>query len=194
MVAGLFIVALAVSAACGAGAASLSAPPHADREASRDIPLGAAPAGTGGEAGTFRIVLEFEATPSNNVQFAVGRDCFPADGKLDAAETCFEAGWRRNCFALRPRGLAERFESPDASAPGPKTLVFQTRRTASDGFTNAAFTVNGLPLAFPFPPSPAPDWLLPPWDILRVTSRGEAVPAASFSVRYFPDGVTVILK
>jgi hypothetical protein len=186
--------ALAVAAA-GLDAPPLPAPAFADQEVSQDIPLGPAFSAPGESAGTFRVILTFVATPSNNVQFALGRDAAPADGRLDASETAFIAGRDRGAFFLRPRGLAERSELPDEAGPGPETLVFQVRRTAAGGFGNAAFTVNGQPLAFPVPPSPAPEWLDPSgWDILRVTSRGAAGPQASVTVKRFPDGVSVILK
>jgi hypothetical protein len=188
----------AVSAAAVA-APPLPAPDHANGEVTLDIPLGKASAGADGEAGTFRVTLRFGAAVSNNVQFALGRDRDPADGKLSASETGFAAGWDRGRFVLRPRGLAEIFEvpddrEPDGGAPGPVTLVFQVRRTSAGGLADTAFTVNGRPLAFPVPPSPAPEWLAPPWDILRVTSRGADSPDAEVSVKTFKQGVSVILR
>jgi hypothetical protein len=181
----------AVSAAA-VEAPPLPAPAHADGEVSLDIPLGAASAGADGEAGTFRVTFAFEASASNNVQFAAGHDRAPADGRLDAAEAGFIAGWDRGRFILRPRGLTDIFEVPDS--PGPKTLVFQMRRTAPGGLTNAAFTVNGQPLVFPVALSPAPGWLSPPRDILRVTSRGTADPQVSATVKVFKQGVSIIMK
>ena len=41
----------------------------------------------------FRLGLAFQATPSNNVQVAFGRDTEPLDGHLAAEETAFIIGW-----------------------------------------------------------------------------------------------------
>ena len=181
------LAALAVSAA---RAAELPAPMYADQETFLDIPLGEA-FSPEGATGTARVALVFDAAPSNNVQFALGRDAPPVDGKLDMREAAFIAGWDRGCFFLRPRGLEDRFEIP-AAPGGRRTLAFSARRTAEGGFADIAFTVDGKALAFPLPPSP--DWLRPPWDILRVTSRGTDNPDASVSVSHTPKGVTVIFK
>jgi hypothetical protein len=170
---------------------SLPEPLYADGEAVLDVPLG--PGFAAVEGGTFRLTLAFEGSASNNVQFALGRDGPPAAGRLDASDTAFLAGRDRGAHFLRPRGLAERLEAPDAAGPGPKTLVFQARRTASGGLTNAALTVSGQGAAFAFPS--APEWLGPSgWDTLRVTSRGTGSPAASVTVKRFKDGAAVILK
>ncbi|MDR2849096.1 MAG: hypothetical protein LBW77_00905 [Verrucomicrobiota bacterium] len=166
----------------------LPPPSFADREVSLDAPLAPALSVANGE--TFRLTFAFEGAASNNVQFAFGKG---SGGSLPASETAFIAGWDRGSFFLRPRGLTERFETPDAAEPGPQTLTLQMRRTAAGALTNAVFTVQGRGVAFAFPS--VPEWLDPAgWDALRVTSRGTGAPAASVDVRRFKDGATVILK
>ena len=76
------VLLLAALAAGSAGAVTLDvprlpAPAFADREVSGDAAL---PAGRTADLRTFRIELTFDATPSNNVQVAFGRDALPADG------------------------------------------------------------------------------------------------------------------
>ena len=181
---------LAAASAAVAETMPLPAPVYADGEVSLDIPVGAALAGADGPSGTFRVSLAFTATASNNVEFALGRDR-NGDGRLDLSETDLIAGWDMDGFFLLPRGLEERFTSEGAA--GLRTLTFQTRRTASGGFADTGFSVDGRPLVFSGLPS-APEWLLPPWDILRVTSRGESAPDAAFSVKFVRQGVSVILR
>ena len=69
--------------------ARLPVPSFADREVSGDVAL---PADRTAGLRTFRLELTFDATPSNNVQVAFGRDILPADGDLAAEETDFIKG------------------------------------------------------------------------------------------------------
>ncbi len=68
--------------------------PWADTEVSTNLPFAGVPSAA--ELRDFRIALSFLATPSNNVQVALGCDG-DADGVLSAAETDFMFGW--NCGA-----------------------------------------------------------------------------------------------
>ena len=84
----------------------LPLPAFADREASADA---AVPESAARDLRRFRLELSFDATPSNNVQVAFGRDSEPADGRLAAEETAFIIGWDGGEWFLRPAGLKERF-------------------------------------------------------------------------------------
>jgi len=173
--------------------ARLSAPSFADREVSGDAAL---PAGRTNDLRTFRLELAFDATPSNNVQAAFGRDDLPADGFLAAEETDFIIGWDcGECF-LRPQGLADIHTFTPEIAEGRRTLTASVRVDAQgapqsvtfrDG--TAEFTFGGLAL------TPFPDWLRPDlWTHLRVTVRGADIPEENVSVRFMRDGATVTLK
>ena len=190
---------LSLLAACSAGAvtldvARLPAPTHADREVSGDSAL---PAGrTGDGFRVFRLELVFDASPSNNVQVAFGRDNLPADGFLAAEETDWIVGWECGEWFIRPRGLGERYAFAPQSATGRRTLTAEIRVGAAgvprgavfrDG--GAAFTFSGLALA------PFPDWLEPDlWTDLRVTVRGGDVAREDVRARFTADGTRVSVR
>lgn len=173
--------------------ARLPAPAFADREVSGDASL---PANRTNDLRTFRLELAFDATPSNNVQVAFGRDNLPADGFLAAEETDFIIGWDCGGWFLRPQGLADRHTFTPGTAGGRRTLTASVRVDAQgapqsvtfrDG--TAGFTFGGLAL------TPFPDWLRPDlWTRLRVTARGADIPAENVSVRFMRDGATVTLR
>jgi hypothetical protein len=84
----------------------LPPPIFADREVFHDIAI---PPRAKGNIRRFRLELAFNATASNNVQIAFGRDAEPMDGTLDAGETAFIVGWHSGEWFLRPAGLRKRF-------------------------------------------------------------------------------------
>ena len=173
----------------------LPAPTFADGEVSGDAAI---PANARDNLRRFRLELAFDATPSNNVQIAFGRDATPLDGHLAAEETAFIVGWDSGEWFLLPAGLKERFvHAPaDGQTPGRRML-------------RAAIWINtqGIPIAVEFsddaddfafeglPLDPPPTWLTPEnWNLLRVTVRGAAVTEEDVRVRFLPDGATIILR
>lgn len=174
--------------------ARLPEPEFADREVSGDAVL----PGTNRMdlARTFRLELTFNATPSNNVQVAFGRDTMPVDGKLAAEETDYIIGYDCGEWFLRPQGLSERYAFPSAVTNGSTALNASIRVNAqgvpqsavfADG--TAAFTFDGLAL------TPIPDWLNPGlWTSLRVTVRGADMAAERIKVKFSPDGAVIILR
>jgi len=171
----------------------LQAPAFADKEASGDAAL---PAGRTNDLRTFRLEMTFDATPSNNVQVAFGRDNLPADGFLAAEETDCVIGWDCGEWFLRPQGLADRHTFTPGTAEGRRTLTASIRMTTQGVFQTPAFRDGGAAFAFAgLQITPFPDWLRPDlWTHLRVTVRGSDIPAENVSVRFMRDGATVILK
>jgi hypothetical protein len=173
----------------------LPSPTFADREVSGDAAI---PANVRDNLRHFHLELAFDATPSNNVQVAFGRDAEPLDGALAAEETAFIAGWDSGEWFLRPAGLKKRFvHAPaDGQTPQRRTLHAAIRVDAQGAPTavefsddTGAFAFEGLPL------EPLPSWLTPEnWNLLRVTVRGAAVAEEDIRVRFLPDGATIILR
>ncbi len=193
------VFSVALLAACAAGAATLDvprlpAPAFADREASGDSAL---PEGlTNGAFRVFRLELAFDATPSNSVQVAFGRDAPPADGFLAAEETDLIVGWDCGEWFLRPRGLANRFAAAASPAPGRRALTASVRVDARGVPRSAEFRDGGTAFAFPgLALPPVPDWLDPgPWTRMRVTARGAGAPEEAVRAVFAPDGAQVILR
>ena len=173
----------------------LPAPAFADREVSGDAAI---PADARDNLRRFRLDISFEASASNNVQIAFGRDAEPLDGALAAEETAFIIGWDSGEWFLRPAGLKERFVHAPADGQTPRQRNLRAAiRVNTQGAPTAVefsddagnFTFEGLPL------DPPPLWLTPEnWNLLRVTVRGAAIAEEDVRVRFLPDGATVILR
>jgi hypothetical protein len=193
-------LAVALPAAVSVSAATLDVPrlpppTFADREVSRDIAI-PVPAVSGMRR--FRLQLAFNATPSNNVQIAFGRDAEPMDGALDAGETALIVGWDSGEWFLRPAGLRERLVHAPAGGLMPRrrrldAFIRLSARgaPAAAGFSDddGSFTFDGLAL------TPLPDWLMPEdWSHLRVTVRGAAIAEEDVRVRLLPDGAIIMVR
>ena len=171
----------------------LPPPAFADREVSGDAGI---PTNARDNLRRFRLEISFEASASNNVQIAFGRDAEPLDGALAAEETAFIVGWDSDEWFLRPAGLKERFVHAPADGQTPRRRTLRAAiRVNTQGTPTAvefsddtgAFAFEGLP--------PAPLWLAPEnWNLLRVTVRGVAVAEEDVRVRFLPDGATIILR
>ena len=172
----------------------LPAPAFADREASGDAAL---PGGrTNGTFRVFRLEMTFDATASNNVQAAFGRDDLPADGRLAAEETGFIIGWDCGEWFVRPQGMTERYAFPASVTNGVHTLSASVRVNAQGVPRSAEFNDGGTAFAFPgLTLSPAPGWLTPGrWTHLRVTVRGADAADENVCARFLPDGARVIIR
>lgn len=173
--------------------ARLPAPSFADGEVSGDASL---PAVRTNDLRTFRLEMTFDATPSNNVQVAFGRDNRPGNGKLAAEETDLIIGWDCGEWFLRPQGLRVRHTFTPGTAEGRRTLTMEIPvsllgepKSAAFRDGTSGFAFGGLAL------TPFPDWLRPDlWTHLRVTVRGADIPAENVSVRFMRNGAVVILK
>jgi len=193
----LFVLPLSAlsAAAVTLDVARLPAPSFADREASGDAVL---PDATNrmDNLRTFRLEMTFEATPSNNVQVAFGRDNRPADGALAAEETDFIIGWECGEWVIRPQGLRERYAFPAAVTNGAHTLTAATRVSATGVCQPPTFKDGNVAFAFPgLALTPFPGWLKPDlWTHLRVTVRGVSAANENVSAKFLPDGARIIIR
>jgi len=196
----LFIAAAAALVASLSSAVTLDvprlpAPAFADREASADAAI---PGSAARDLRRFRLELSFDATPSNNVQVAFGRDAEPLDGRLAAEESAFIIGWDSGEWFLRPAGLKERFvHAPaDGQTPRRRTLRAAIRISAGGTPETVAFSDDAGAFAFEgLTSGPPPPWLAPEnWDLLRVTVRGADAAEEDVTVRFLADGAVIILR
>jgi len=173
--------------------ARLPAPSFADREVSEDSAL---PANRLDQLRTFRLEMTFDATPSNNVQVAFGRDNMPADGALAAEETDFIVGWWCGEWFIRPQGLRERYAFPAAVTSGTRTLTMEIPVSALGVPRSVTFKDGAGAFAFPGQPlNPVPAWLRTDlWTCLRVTVRGYGSANETVSARFLPDGTKVFVR
>ena len=174
--------------------ARLPVPSYADREVSGDAAL--PPTNRMDNLRVFRLEMTFDATPSNNVQVAFGRDNRSADGALASEETDFIIGWDCGEWFLRPRGLRERYAFTPAVSGGTRTLTAFIRVTSQGVFQTPAFKDGGTVFTFAgLQLTPFPDWLEPDlWTHLRVTVRGTDVPEENVKAVFAPDGARIFIK
>jgi hypothetical protein len=174
----------------------LAEPTFADREVSGDAAL---PTNRTDVLRLFRLEMTFNATPSNNVQVAVGRDAVPSDGALAAEETYFIIGWDCGEWFLRPLGLKERHTCmPQAASTACRRTLLVEIRTDVQGLPQSvlffekgvgAFVFDGLTL------SPLPEWSRSGlWTHLRVTSRGSDTANETVSAKFVQDGAVINLR
>jgi len=182
----------------------LPAPAFADTEVSTNVALWAWTP----EHRHFNFTLAFDATSSNNVQIAFGRDCAPPDGappdgappdgELADEETAFQIGWDCGAwFIASPTNNIRLTASPQAALPSRRTLAFAMDFTQAGIPTALALTDTGAPLAFEGLDcaTSIPAWLFQrDWNRLRVTARGADIHDESLFIEMKPDGFMLILR
>ena len=179
------LVALLVHASAFAGARvvvpQLSPSPYDDTEISTNVTFSAG----GDDARIFSLSISIDATPTNTLQIAFGRD-ENSDGILDWQETEFLLGWK--CGGWFFRDKTTETEGVAVQESGLRRLEWRltldrarapSALSATDGENDLGFAVS-------------PGMFNPSWDFMRVTARGMpgpvysaggAVSAPGFSVR-----------
>ena len=191
---------LVLTAALSVSAASVAVPEFpppawAGREVSVHVPLDDAAYAPDSDCRLLRVTLDFRATPSNNVQVALGTDAAPADGVLAPAETGLVFGWDCGSWFLRPGGLRECREHAPADATAARRRVLTAEfRLRTDGTVASAAFAEADAGAVPFgdPPFPLPAGA--PWSLLRATARGADAAGAAVSAVRQADGTRIILQ
>lgn len=176
---------------------TLGPSPWADTEMSTNVVFSI------GESEMRNIVfsLDFDATPSNNVQVAFGKDA-DGDGALSPGEQELVVGWDCGKWLVEGRagmrtaawGLGvPRFCSLPATGTGHK--LFSWRSMVSEGeVSSVEVSENGAPCDFSFP-DPMPEWLYQPdWDMLRVTVRGIDRAEERFQIKATRVGTLMIIR
>ncbi len=146
----------------------------ADGEASTHVPL---PAFTDGAS--LKTTLRFDATSSNFVQVAIGRDV-DHDGFLSLLETALFVGWNSGEWFVRRRGESgwDRLAQPDTAGFRAFSVIRRTRGTAPD--QTLSILLDDEPLAL----SGFEDWLplaaLDDPALVRITIRGAGCSGMAF--------------
>ncbi len=180
---------------CLANAAVLPSLPnseHADTEVSTNVAMMAWTEQTR----QFNVTLQFDATPSNNVQVAFGMDEF-ADGNLSAEETGLTLGWDCGAWFIVTDAVTNRFTAAPASSSTRKELSFGMSLGADglprtlelmDGNTTLAFS--GVTL-LPVPPA----WMYSKdWNLLKAIARGTDAQNEQITVKLSNDAVILLLR
>ena len=144
----------------------------------------------------FNVTLQFDATPSNNVQVAFGADD-SADGNLSAEETGLTLGWDCGEWFITSDALTNRLTAtPADSGPRKELSLKMTLNGAglpltlklADGNTSLVFSDLML---LPVPPT----WMYSKhWNLLKVTARGVDAQNEQITVKLSNDAVILLLR
>ena len=137
--------------------------------------------------------LEFNGSPSNNVEVALGTDA-DRDGTLSFDETGIRVGWDCGRYFVERVATGERFEESVVGTNGtPRVLdwncTLRLRRMKS------LCVSNEIAAAFLSMTTNAPSWLYADeWDLMRLTARGTDIPDERFEYTVTQRGHVIFLR
>ena len=159
--------------------------PWADTEMSTNIIFATRPVGA--ELQDFRIGMSLLATPSNNVQVAIGRDA-DEDGTLSLAEADFTLGWDCGRWLVNREVLEATATTNDV-----KDLSWTLRmRNGTPHALNV--TENGASISSVTNAAALADLYNPEWNLMRITVRGVDAAAERLVVAAYPWGCVLRFK
>ena len=129
--------------------------------------------------------LDFNGTPSNNVEVALGHDA-DGDGALSLDETALSLAWDCGEWMVRGEGSSFAKATEDESGNG---ISLVTSEPDTNGFVSAAVDVAVSRH------KAKPAWLYDrSWDLLRVTARGVDAPLERVTLSTRVSGMMVLIK
>ena len=141
----------------------------------------------------FRV--DFNGTPSNNVEVAFGRDG-DEDGSLAPHERDVIVGWECGRYFIERFRTGERIEEPNVGTNGVERSLAWHYTLRKSGKVFKAFTAtNEVGAAFAPVSRDAPRWLYDrSWNLMRLTARGVDVQGERFEVEVKNSGFFVDLR
>ena len=143
------------------------------------------------------LSLELDASPSNNVELAFGRDT-DEDGVLGVREIAMALGWDAGSWVLRLGPGAGTSELPRWTAPAVTEAAVKQLSVVLDLSVGRPSRIvakeNGVPVTWTLP-DPLPDGLYDnTWDVTRLAVRGIDRPNESVWAKAKIDGTTLVIK
>ena len=178
-------------AALGVAVEQLSAPEFLDTEVSAHHRLECPLQGLRGL--DFR--LDFNGTPSNNVEVAFGRD-EDSDGSLSPHETDVVVGWECGRYFIERFRTGERIEEANVGTNGVARSLAWHYDVRKGGKVFRAFAATSeAGTAFASVSADVPAWLYDrSWNLMRLTARGVDVQDEHFEVEVRSSGFLIHLK
>ena len=178
-------------AAVGVELPKLAAPEFIDTEASATHRLEQPAFGLRGL--DFR--LDFNGTPSNNVEVAFGRD-LDEDGSLAPHETDVIVGWECGRYFIERFRTGERIEETNVGTNDVARSHAWHYDVRKGGKVLKAFTAsNEVCVAFASVSTKTPAWLYDRnWNLMQLTARGVDVQGERFEVDVRSSGFLIHLK
>ena len=126
----------------------------------------------------FSYTLELDATPSNNVEVAFGRDA-DCDGALSRFEATMRVGWDCGVWEIVDCATGDVFSEP--GSPGPVPLSWMLNFSPAGVPKSLATSVSGTGVFAALAEHPPQFLFSKDWNMLRVTCRGIESPHPSLS-------------
>ena len=121
----------------------------------------------------FALRLELDATPSNNVEVAFGRNA-DGDGALSRFEATMRVGWDCGVWELVNCATGDVFSEP--GSPGPVSLSWMLNFSPAGVPKSLATSVSGTGVFAAFAEHPPQFLFSKDWNMVRVTCRGLDAP------------------
>ena len=139
--------------------------------------------------------LDFNGTPSNNVEVAFGRD-LDANGNLAPHETDVIVGWECGRYFIERFRTGERVEETNVGTNDLARLLAWHYDVRKGGKVLKAFTAsNEVCVAFASVSTNTPVWLYDRnWNLMQLTARGVDVQGERFEVDVQSRGLLINLR
>ena len=139
--------------------------------------------------------LDFNGTPSNNVEVAFGRDG-DEDGALAPHETDVVVGWECGRYFIERFRTGERIEEANVGTNDvERSLAWHYTLRKSGKVFKAFAATNEVGAVFAQVSTNAPAWLYSrDWNLMRLTARGVDVQGERFEVDVQSSGFLIHLK
>ena len=171
------VASLLLSSICLASSFSVPGMPEAEWDDTEVVTNAVLPTARA-DSRVFAFSLELDATASNNVEVAFGRDA-DHDGGLSRGEADMLVGW--DCGEWKVVDCATGDEVIEQGTEGRVTLDWRLEFNAADVSRSLSVTASGNP-AFAVLAAHPPRFLYSPeWDMMRVVCRGIDSPSPSIS-------------
>ena len=172
-------------------APALPPPEYADTEVSACHPLNQ----SGEAVNRLDFRLDFNGTPSNNVEVAFGTDA-DGDRSLSLDETDVVIGWECGRYFIERYRTGDRFDETRVGTNGVARSLDWHYLVRNGRQTVQGFTVrNETGAVFADFSANAPDWIYNgKWNLMRLTARGVDVQDERFEVSVRNAGFVINLK
>ena len=147
---------------------------HDDTEVVTNHPFAAIRA----DSRLFALRLELDATPSNSVEVAFGRDA-DCDGVLSRFEATMRVGWDCGVWEIVDCATGDVFSEP--GSPGPVSLSWMLNFSPAGVPKSLATSVSGTGVFAALAEHPPQFLFSKDWNMVRVTCRGIESPHPSLS-------------
>lgn len=139
----------------------------------------------------FAFALELDATPSNNVEVAFGRDA-DGDSMLSRSEATMLVGWNCGVWEIVDCATGDVFS--ESGQPGNAVLNWRLKFSSSGVPVSLEASISGNDAFTALSEHPPQFLLSPDWDKIRITCRGMDSPHPSLTGSVLNQPLTIRVR